>query len=48
MVRKLLECIGIEPNRVRLEWVSASEGTKFAEVVRDFTGEIKRLGPNEL
>lgn len=48
MVRKLLECIGIEPNRVRLEWISASEGTKFAQVVRDFTEEIKRLGPNEL
>jgi len=48
MVKKLLECIGIDQNRVRLEWVSASEGTKFAEIVRNFTEEIKRLGPNEL
>jgi len=32
--------------RVRLEWVSASEGTRFGEVVRSFTENVKALGPN--
>jgi F420-non-reducing hydrogenase iron-sulfur subunit len=35
-------------NRLRLEWVSASEGTRFAEVVRSFTEKIRALGPNPL
>jgi len=48
MLKKLLEILGLEPERVRLEWISASEGTIFAETVRDFTETIKRLGPNPL
>ncbi len=48
MLQKLLEVIGLEPERLRLEWVSASEGTIFAEVVNDFTRTIKSLGPNPL
>lgn len=36
----------IRPGRVRLEWVSASEGARFKEVVTDFTAQIKVLGPN--
>ena len=48
MLKKVLEIIGIEPERLRLEWVSASEGTAFAEVVKDFTQVIKSLGPNPL
>jgi F420-non-reducing hydrogenase iron-sulfur subunit len=31
---------------LRLEWISASEGDKFAAVVKDMVGEIKKLGPN--
>jgi F420-non-reducing hydrogenase iron-sulfur subunit len=37
--------LGIEPGRVRLEWISSAEGTKFAEVATGFTEEIKSLGP---
>ncbi|MBU0494135.1 MAG: hydrogenase iron-sulfur subunit [Chloroflexi bacterium] len=48
MLRKLLEVFGIEPDRLRLEWVSASEGQRFAQVVTDFTETIRRLGPLEL
>ncbi|MFC1958832.1 ArsR family transcriptional regulator, partial [Chloroflexota bacterium] len=33
------------PERLRLEWVSASEGIRFAEVVTDFTKKLKKLGP---
>ncbi|MDI6811514.1 MAG: hydrogenase iron-sulfur subunit [archaeon] len=45
MARRLLKEAGIEPKRLRLEWVSASEGERFAEIMKEFTGEIKALGP---
>ena len=48
MVKRLLETLGLEPERVRLEWVSAAEGVKFAETVRDFVATVKALGPNPL
>ena len=43
--RKLLEYTGVNQDRLRLEWVSASEGIRFAEVVTDFTDRLKKLGP---
>lgn len=43
--RKLLERIGIDPKRLRLEWISASEGTRYAEVMNDFGKQLKELGP---
>jgi coenzyme F420-reducing hydrogenase delta subunit len=46
MTKKLLECIGIDPVRVRLEWISASEAPKFAQVIKDFVEEVKGIGPN--
>jgi F420-non-reducing hydrogenase iron-sulfur subunit len=48
LLKKLLEELGIDPKRVRFEYVSASEGQKFASVVTDFVAEIKKLGPNPL
>jgi F420-non-reducing hydrogenase iron-sulfur subunit len=48
LLKKLLEDLGIEPARIRFEYVSASEGQKFASVVTEFVGEIKKLGPNPL
>jgi len=48
VVKKILSYLGIDPRRVRLEWVSAAEGQKFAQVMNDFVAEIKRLGPNPL
>jgi len=39
---------GLDERRVRLEWVSAAEGQRFANVVKDFTEELKNLGPNPL
>ncbi|MHA2390810.1 MAG: hydrogenase iron-sulfur subunit [Promethearchaeota archaeon] len=41
----ILENVGINPNRYHLEWVSASEGKKFSQVVTEFTNRIKELGP---
>ncbi|TXT59425.1 MAG: hypothetical protein BAJALOKI2v1_210026 [Promethearchaeota archaeon] len=43
MVEKFLRFLNFE-NRVRLEWVSASEGNRFAEVVTEFTEQIKSIG----
>jgi hypothetical protein len=48
MLKKLMACTGLEPERLRLEWVSAAEGERFAEIVRDFTTQIKSLGPSLL
>jgi F420-non-reducing hydrogenase iron-sulfur subunit len=46
LLKNALKAFGIEPERLRLEWISASEGDKFATVVRDMVEEIKNLGPN--
>jgi F420-non-reducing hydrogenase iron-sulfur subunit len=43
--KKLLQAAGINPERLRLEWVSASQGNRYAEVVTDFTHQLKEMGP---
>jgi F420-non-reducing hydrogenase iron-sulfur subunit len=48
LLKRLISQLGIDPRRVRLEWISAAEGRKFAQVITDFTNEIKKLGPNPL
>ena len=45
LLKKLMEHVGLNPRRLRLEWVAASEGTRFAEVMDDFTRELNTLGP---
>ena len=45
LMRNLLEYIGVNPLRIRMSWVSASEGKKFADVITEVTEEIKKLGP---
>jgi NADH-quinone oxidoreductase subunit E len=45
LCRKLLGHIGLKPERLRLEWVSTSEGIRFAEVMTDFTRKLEELGP---
>jgi len=45
LLRRLLDQLGVEPARVRLEWVSASEGDQFADVVNDMTERVRELGP---
>jgi len=45
LTRKLLGHIGINPERLRLQWVSSSEGIQFAETVTGFTTKVKELGP---
>jgi F420-non-reducing hydrogenase iron-sulfur subunit len=45
LLRRMLGELGIEPERVRLEWVSATEGAKFARVMTEFVAELRALGP---
>jgi len=44
----MLKELGIEEERVRLEWISGSEGKKFAEVITEMDEKIRQLGPNPL
>ena len=44
-LKPFLEAVGIGRDRLRLEWIAASEAPKVAEVVAEFTETIKRLGP---
>jgi len=48
LLKKVLEQFGIEPQRLRLEWVSASEGDHFAWVIREMVEEVRRLGPSSI
>lgn len=48
LTKKILKDFGIDPMRLRLEWVSASEGARFQEVIGEFTDQISKLGPLEL
>jgi F420-non-reducing hydrogenase iron-sulfur subunit len=48
MTRHLVEMLGLEPDRLRLEWISASEGEKFASSIREFVERIKELGRSPL
>jgi F420-non-reducing hydrogenase iron-sulfur subunit len=48
LLKKLLEQLGLEPERLRLEWISASEGEKFARVMEEMTQKLKELGPSPL
>ena len=45
LLAKLAEQFGIEPERLRIEWVSASEGERFAAIVEEMTEQIRALGP---
>lgn len=45
LTKKLLEHIGVNPTRLRLEWISASEGVRYAEIMNDFGKQLRELGP---
>ena len=46
--QSLMALLGLEPQRLRLEWISAGEGARFAQVIRDFSDQIRDLGENPL
>lgn len=48
LLQRMLADMGIEPERIRLEWISASEGDRVRKVVNEMTEQIKALGPLQL
>jgi len=48
MLKRMLTDLGVEPERLRLEWISASEAKKFVEVLKDMLANIRPLGPLKL
>jgi F420-non-reducing hydrogenase iron-sulfur subunit len=45
LLKKVLGQLGIEEERLRLEWISASEADRFASMVDEMTEQIRKLGP---
>lgn len=45
IMTRLIASLGISPERLRLEWISASEGARFRDVMNDFIDTVRRLGP---
>lgn len=48
LLKKVIEALGLEHDRIRLAWVSASEGKRFAQLVNEFDRAIRDMGPNPL
>jgi len=47
VLNKIFEKLGLETERLKLAWISASEGQKFAKITDDFVNDVKKLGPNK-
>jgi coenzyme F420-reducing hydrogenase delta subunit len=45
LLKNVLPQLGIEPERLRLEWISASEGNKFRDTINEFIDQVTQLGP---
>jgi len=45
---KMVRLLGIDEKRLRLEWISAAEGVRWAEVIDEFTDQVRELGPTPL
>ena len=48
LLKKLMAQLGLEQERLRLEWISAAEGDKFAKVIREMVSDLRELGPSPL
>jgi F420-non-reducing hydrogenase iron-sulfur subunit len=48
MTRELMSLMGLDSDRLELQWVSSAEGARFAEIVTQFTNRIKELGKSPL
>jgi F420-non-reducing hydrogenase iron-sulfur subunit len=47
-LEKVVKMLGLEKERMRLEWISAAEATKFAKVIREMTEEVRKVGPTPI
>ena len=45
LLRSLLGYVGINPDRLRLDWISSAEAPRFAQVTKEFTETVRSLGP---
>jgi len=48
LLKRLIASMGIEPERLRLEWISASEGDRVQAAINEMTADLRRLGPLRL
>jgi len=48
LLKLVLKQLGLDESRLRLEWVSAAEGDKFAKLIQDFTDKLTEMGPSPL
>lgn len=48
LLKKIMQTLNLEPDRLQLSWVSAAEGNRYAEVVNKFTEKIIQLGPSSI
>jgi F420-non-reducing hydrogenase iron-sulfur subunit len=46
ITKKVVQLLGIEEGRLRLEWISAAEGARFAQVINEFIDQVRELGPS--
>jgi F420-non-reducing hydrogenase iron-sulfur subunit len=46
-MKKLLEHMGVEPDRIHFSWISSAESTKFVSVVSEISAKVKALGPSQ-
>jgi F420-non-reducing hydrogenase iron-sulfur subunit len=44
--RRVVKLLGLEDQRLRLEWISGAEGVRFARIIDEFTDQVRRLGPS--
>jgi F420-non-reducing hydrogenase iron-sulfur subunit len=48
LLKDIMKTLGLEPERIWIRWISASEGIQFAETMKEMTEAIKKLGPNPI
>ncbi|HZX10388.1 MAG TPA: hydrogenase iron-sulfur subunit [Acidobacteriota bacterium] len=48
LLKKITEALNLEPDRIQLSWISASEGKRYTEIVNKFADDISKLGPNPI
>ncbi|MEA3559050.1 MAG: hydrogenase iron-sulfur subunit [Candidatus Thermoplasmatota archaeon] len=48
LIKNILETLGMEPERIWVRWISASEGQKFADTVKEIVDETKKMGPSPM
>ena len=46
IAKPFMQYLGLEPERLRVEWISAAEGARFAALIRSMTEEVRAVGPN--